>query len=522
MTPQTRIVTAEQMRLIEDRSEAAGVSKDALMEKAGLEVARRIRHLAAPLFGKSALILVGPGNNGGDGLVVARHLHGWGVRVNVYLCRERPSPDSKLDLVTELGISVKGRSEDEDLSVLSAWLASSHVVVDAVLGTGRARPIESPLKDILHLVSKATADHSDTQVVALDLPTGVDANTGAADPASVKADVTVSLAYPKRGHFGYEASDLVGELEVVDIGIPTGLDEDVQLSQLTETWVSPRLPYRSDASHKGSHGKAMVVAGSRNYVGAAYLAGTAATRVGAGLVTIALPESIQMAVASQATEPTYIPLPEESPGVFSDGSTSTLMKGLDGYDALLIGCGMGQAEATRSLIESVLCSGHDLPPTVVDADGLNALALIPNWLESFKAVAVLTPHPGEMARLTGKSTAEVQANRIDLAIESAQLWNKIVLLKGAYTVVAHPDGTALLSPFANAGLATAGTGDVLAGTIVGLLSQGLTMQDASAVGVYLHGLAGHDVRGRLGNTGMVASDLLPELPHVTKRMRLIQ
>ncbi len=519
MTGLTRIVTADQMRVIEDRSEAAGVSKDLLMENGGLEVARRVRHYTSPLTGKSALILVGSGNNGGDGLVVARHLHKWGVRVHVYLCRKRPDTDPKLELLVNTGITITRQWEDDRLKSLSKALAKAHLVIDSVLGTGRARPIEAPLKEILQLASEAKALRPDLFVLALDLPTGVDADSGTSDPESLYADVTVSLAYAKRGHFGYEAAERVGRLDVVGIGIPAVLDEDVQLLQITRGWAQTRLPDRPDASHKGTHGRAMVVAGSPNFVGAAYLAGTAATRVGAGLVTMALPESIQTAVASSATEPTYMPLPEQSAGVFSEDARQTLARAVEGYDALLIGCGMGQADATRSLIEGLLCSGQELPSTVVDADGLNSLSRIPSWWESFNTVAVLTPHPGEMARLTGKPTSEVQADRINIAIDSARLWNKIVVLKGAFTVVAFPDGRAMLSPFANAGLATAGTGDVLAGSIVGLLSQGLSMEAAAALGVYLHGLAGEGVRQRLGDMGMVAGDLLPELPLVIKQTR---
>lgn len=519
MSSTNKIVTADQMRLIEDRSEEAGISKDMLMENAGLEVAKRIRYLVAPLFGKSALVLVGPGNNGGDGLVIARHLHMWGARVHVYITRDRSTPDPKLDLVTDLGVCVTAQSGDDGLKALTQLLAGCHVVVDAVLGTGRSRPIESPLKEVLQLVSRAKSHTPDMQVIAVDLPTGLDADSGAVDPSSLSADVTVSLGYPKRGHFGYEGAGRVGLLEVVDIGIPSGVDRDVRLCLMTDDWVAARLPDRPSASHKGSHGRAIVVAGSRNYVGAAYLAGTAATRVGAGLVTNALTEGIQHAVAAKATEPTYLPLPEQSSGAYASDALNALLSGMEGYEAMLIGCGMGQADATRSLIKSVLCSGLRLPATVVDADGLNTLAQVPSWWRSFDSQAILTPHPGEMARLTGKPTTEVQADRIDLAIESAMLWNKIVVLKGAFTVVAHPDGNAMLSPFANAGLATAGTGDVLAGCIVGLLSQGLSLEDAASVGVYLHGVAGEAVRRHLGDTGMVAGDLLPELPIAIKTTR---
>ena len=197
-----------------------------------------------------------------------------------------------------------------------------------------------------------------------------------------------------------------------------------------------------------------------------------------------------------------------------------MLDALDAYNSMLLGCGMGQAMDMQRFIEGVLYSGERLPPTVVDADGLNTLARTPRWWERFAGMAILTPHPGEMARLTGKSTSDVQADRIGIAVESAARWNKIVVLKGAHTVVAYPDGRTMLSPFANAGLATAGTGDVLAGSIAGLLSQDVPLEDAATLGVYLHGLAGERVCDRLGDTGMVASDLLPELPLTIKDLRL--
>ena len=276
---------------------------------------------------------------------------------------------------------------------------------------------------------------------------------------------------------------------------------------------------RPSDAHKGSFGKTMVVAGSQNYIGAAYLAGSAATRIGSGLVTIALPASIQTAVASKAIEPTYLPLAESSPGVVKPSAANDVSDTMDGYNSLLVGCGMGQAADTRAFIEAMLYSRAPLPPTVIDADGLNALATTPQLWEHIPHTAILTPHPGEMSRLTGESTRDVQSDRIGVAVKSAAHWNKIVVLKGAHTVVAYPDGRAMLSPFANPGLATAGTGDVLAGSIAGLLSQGASLEAAAALGVYLHGLAGERVRGRLGDTGMVASDLLPELPLAVKSLR---
>ena len=514
-----KIVTADEMRRIEDRSEEMGVSKDALMERAGLESARYIRRRFSPLFGVPILVLVGPGNNGGDGLVVARHMHRWGARVSVYICRDRRAPDPKLDIVNGLGIPVISASRDDGLLRLRELLSTAHVVVDAVLGIGRIRPLEGTVWDILLMLAETKAARPDMSTVAIDVPSGMDGDSGDADPACPAVDITLSMGYPKVGHYAYTAASRIGRLDTVEIGLPDGVDSDVPLSLMTDGNMRPMLPLRPSDSHKGTFGRTMVVAGSLNYIGAAYLAGSAATRVGSGLVTIALPLSIQMAVAGRATEPTYLPLAESSPGVALPSSAGDVLDALGDYNSLLIGCGMGQAADMQGFIEGVLLSDGQLPLTVVDADGLNTLARTQNWWERFTDLAILTPHPGEMARLTGMSTGQVQADRIGVAVESAARWNKIVVLKGAHTVVACPDGRAMVSPFANPGLATAGTGDVLAGSIAGLLSQGVSLEDAAALGVYLHGLAGECVRSRLGDTGMVASDLLLELPLAIKAMR---
>ena len=514
-----KIVTADQMRRIEDRSEEIGVSKDALMERAGLESALYISRIQAPLFGVPVVVLAGPGNNGGDGLVVARHLYRWGARVSVYICRDRRAPDPKLDIVNELGISVVAASDDDGLSQLRTLLDTAHLVVDAVLGIGRIRPLEGTVRDTLLLVAEVKARRPEMTTLAIDVPSGMDADSGDADPASPAVDITLSMGYPKVGQYAYDAAARIGKLDTVSIGLPDGVDDDVQLSLMTDANMCPLLPERPSDAHKGSFGRTMVVAGSLNYIGAAYLAGSAATRVGSGLVAIALPASIQMAVASKATEPTYLPLAESSPGVAMPSASDDLLGALADYNSLLIGCGMGQAPGMQGFIEGVLYSETQRPPTVVDADGLNTLAHTPRWWDRFPNTAILTPHPGEMARLTGMSTAQVQADRIGVAVESAALWNKIVVLKGAHTVVAYPDGRVMLSPFANPGLATAGTGDVLAGSIAGLLSQGASLENAAALGVYLHGLAGEAVRDRLGDTGMVASDLLPELPLAIRTLR---
>ena len=519
-----KIVTSDQMHLIEERSERAGVSTHTLMENAGLAVAKRVLEDAGGATGLKVAVLVGPGNNGGDGLVAARHLHSWGAHVRVFLCRERPEDDGNLSIVQEQGVPIFEAWTDRGLDALKVALGSTESVVDAILGTGRSRPIESAIERVLGELAQARDRPGGPRLLALDVPTGLDADTGAVDPSCPSVDVTIALGYPKTGLYRSPGAARAGRVEVVDIGLPGGLDSDVTLDLMTPDWARMTLPQRAPDAHKGTFGRTLIVAGSKQYVGAAYLAATAAGRVGAGLVTLAIPQSLQLAVASKAVEPTYLPLPESSYGVPSPEAAHLIFESLPEYEALLVGPGIGQEPETRGLLETLLCSGAELPPTVVDADGLNFLAsLAPDdasgWWGKFPAQAVLTPHPGEMARLTSTTTRDVQIDRVQTAVDAATAWNKVVVLKGAYTVVASPSERAMVSPFANPGLATAGTGDVLAGAIAGLLSQGLSLEDAAALGVFLHGLAGEKVADELGDTGMLAGDLLPALPRAIRRTK---
>ncbi|GAG24063.1 unnamed protein product, partial [marine sediment metagenome] len=261
-------------------------------------------------------------------------------------------------------------------------------------------------------------------------------------------------------------------------------------------------------------------AGSINYIGAAYLACSGAMRVGAGLVTLATANSLQPILASKLTEVTYLPLPESYPGIISSEAAKLIHQQLSQYNVLLLGCGLGQSQSAIKLIKSILFSGKvALPVLVLDADALNTMAKIPKWWQQLTKDAILTPHPGEMARLAGVSVDDVQSDRESMARKAALDWRKTVVLKGAYTVIATPEGQSRISPVANPGLASAGTGDVLTGAIAGLLAQGLSLFDAAALGVYLHGEAGEMVKARLGDTGMIATDLLPALPLVIKRLR---
>ncbi|MBI4312897.1 MAG: NAD(P)H-hydrate dehydratase [Chloroflexi bacterium] len=515
-----KIVTVEQMRALEAAAGERGVSVEALMEKAGLAVANHVMQQLGNPRGARVLALVGPGNNGGDGLVAARHLHQWGARVCVYLCAPRKTPDPMLLALEDRGVLVFNAEQDPFCENLKRELAASPLIVDAVLGTGKARPLEGLIVGVLGMASEARKAKGLT-VVAVDLPTGLNADTGELDPAALPADVTVALGYPKTGHFTFPGPAATGRLEIVDIGIPKGLDSYIPVELITPDLARSLLPQRPLDGHKGTFGRLLAVAGSRSYVGAAYLACTGAYRVGAGLVTLAAPEGIYPILAAKLTETTHTPLKETPAGAISIHAQDTLREVLADYDALLIGCGLSGEDDLRIVLSRFLLDspGMENKPAVLDADALNALARISGWHTRLKASAVLTPHPGEMARLYGGTPAQVQAARMQIALQAAKSWGQTVVLKGAYTVVASPKGVARVSPFANPGLASAGTGDVLAGVIGGLLAQGLPSYDAAACGVYLHGAAGEEVRRHLGDAGMVAGDLLPELPKQIKALK---
>ncbi len=521
-----KIVTAAEMALVEQSAQSRGVSVDALMENAGLAVARSARALLGTVAGAGVLVLVGPGNNGADGLVAARCLRRWGAEVAACVVTRRPDPDPKMDAARQYGVDVFWANDDEGLLRLGRLLDRSRLVIDAVLGTGRSRPIAGITQAVLERVNACRAADQAPAVLALDLPTGVDADTGAADPAGLAADVTVALGYPKVGLVTFPGAARVGRLEIADIGLPSGMpDADaVALELLTSEWVGRHLPARRPDSHKGTFGHALIVAGSRNYVGAACLATQAALRVGAGLVTLATPESVYPIAAGKLTEAIHRPLPEDADGRVHPDAAAVVAALAQGCDALAVGSGMGRSEGTARFLNELLTAlrAADFPggmPLAVDADGLNNLSALDDWHRRLPGPTVLTPHPGEMATLTRSSIPEVQRDRIATARRWAAEWGVSVVLKGAGTIVAHSGGLAQVSPFANPGLASGGTGDVLTGVIAGLMAQGLEPGLAAACGVFLHGQAGAAVTQRRGDAGTIASDLVDIFPETLRGLK---
>ena len=531
-----KIVTVDEMRRIEAASDAAGHSYAAMMEQAGRAVMKAIT-ARQDVQDLRTLILVGPGNNGGDGLVAAHYLADAGAHVTCYFLKPRdPAQDQNFYRIKERGIDTLLATEDRDWANLRLLVQESDIVIDALLGTGTSLPLRGTLAEVLDVVkhSLETPNQPPREVltslailtprrtkgkeafiVAVDGPTGLEYDSGALDERTILASLTVTFAYPKVGHFRFPGAGALGELIVADIGTDPALANNVMLEVVTPEMVHSWLPSRPPDAHKGTFGKALIVTGSIAYTGAAYLAGAAATRAGTGLVTLALPEAIHTAVASHLVEATYLPLPDEM-GFIAAKAAQIVADQLTSYSALLLGPGLGQESGTQAFVKTLL--NNQLPPLTIDADGLNILAQMEDWPKRLPPKSILTPHPGEMARLTKCSTKDVQSNRAAIARAQAAAWRQVVVLKGAHTVVAAPDGRVIIEPFSNPGLATAGTGDVLAGTIVALRAQGVNAFESAAAGAYLHGLAGELTRREKGTAGMVAGDLLAHLATAWQRI----
>lgn len=523
-----KLVTVEQMQEAERQS---GVPAPELMENAGLAVAQEAWLLLGEVADRRIVVLVGPGNNGGDGLVAARHLREWGANVSLYLLKPRDESDPVFAPLLEAKAPFVTAEDDgkQGYKQLEEMLTGADLVIDALLGTGAARPIDGALAEALARLRSARERPLAPRLLAVDLPTGLDADTGAVDPHCVAADATTALGWSKVGLHVLPGSQYTGRVEVVDIGMPKTLESETWTELMTARWARSALPERPPGGHKGTFGRTLIVAGSPRYIGAAYLACMGALRSGVGLVTLACAASIHHVLASKLTEATFEPLPDKD-GYLSAEEAHAVGRVLSqGYESLLVGPGLGQEAYVRAFMHGLL--GWLKPETVravvIDADGLNNLSKVEGWWEEVAAPAIITPHPGELSRLTGLSTAEIQSDRLAVARRFAAEWGVTLALKGANTVVAAPDGRARLSPFANPGLGSGGTGDVLAGAIGGLLAQGPSTgsgqapdpYEAASLGVYLHAQAAERVRGELGSAGMLAGDLLPVLPRVMKELR---
>ncbi len=513
-----RVVTVEQMRVIEAEAERRyGLDGPALMAHAGASAAAIAREwLGGSVLDTRWLMLVGPGNNGGDARVMTSHLMNNGATVTLFDWKAQ-----QLQQLDEAGAVTT--TADADDEALVAAIAEADVVVDALLGIGHSRPLSDSMIAVNKLVrSEYMRRKGRPRVIALDLPSGVNADTGAVDVGALAADMTITLACPKIGLLCYPGAAYVGELHTGSIGLPNEMDLGGVAEQITPEMIAELLPARPTDSHKGTYGKAAVLAGSPEFPGAALLAATAAGRIGAGLVTIATTPALATGYVGTLPEAVYILLP--------DDPIARAQAVIDGIrereiDALAIGPGLGQAAATVTMLLALLDRLRQLPDAqrprlIVDADGLNILSRQPEWWKLLPPLTVLTPHPGEMARLMGGQTKVPHEGpeRLELVRAQAQAWGHVLVLKGAITLIAGPDGEANARPWINyapnPAMATAGAGDVLAGTIAGLLAQGCTPFAAAGAGVALHSDAGRLAAIALGDVraGMLAGDIAQSLP----------
>ena len=506
-----RVLNSQQMREADRRTiEERGVPSAVLMENAGRQVVVAMDAAYPQLASMRVAVLCGRGNNGGDGFVVARMLHDRRVDVAVYLMGRCADVQGDARVMLER-LQATGKDAIE-IADTAAWewhrtdLLSAAVIVDALFGTGLARPLTGLAE---RMVTDVNA--SNKPVVAVDLPSGLSGDSAEIAGPAIRASLTVSFGAPKLPLVMSPARALTGKLVVADIGIPQDVVSAVdgpQIELLTAASMRALIPQRRADSHKGTYGRVLVIAGSRGKTGAAYLSAMAALRSGAGLVTIATPVSCLPIVAALGAEFMTEPLPETSDGAVA---AEAVERALDiPADVIAVGPGLGQSAATVAFVRALVARSR--VPLVIDADGLNAFGGQADLLAARQQVdAIVTPHPGEMARLTGLSINVVQQRRLDVAREFAAAQRVVVVLKGDRTVIATPSGEVFINPTGNPGMATGGTGDVLTGVIAAWFGQLHAAGPAASLAVYLHGLAGDLAAAEGGETALIAGDLLPRL-----------
>ncbi len=514
-----RLVYAREMQALDRFTiEEVGVPAEVLMENAGRGVAELILECFPGEARRGVLILCGPGNNGGDGLVVARHLHQRGLPVKVVLLapeeKYRGESASNLRVVKYLGLPLEKALSEEEVEALRPALAGAGLVVDAIFGTGLSRDLSGRFARTVELLHE-----SGRPVVAVDMPSGLSADTGRPLGVAVRATLTATMALPKVGQVIYPGREYVGELRVVDIGMPGKVirEKAPPREYLDRDWAARVLKPRSPDTHKGTYGHVLILAGSRGKTGAAVLAALGALRVGAGLVTLAAAGSLQPLLAGYLPEVLTLGLSPETPDQeLAPAAAESILETAGRMRAAVLGPGFGLSEEARSLSRRLAV---ELPcPAVLDADALTALSGRLESLREAPAPRVLTPHPGEMVRLLAQPKDKIQADRLAAAREAARLSGQVVVLKGAATVVAAPDGREAVNSSGNPGMAQGGMGDVLSGMIGALLAQGYEPFEAACLGVFLHGASADDLARRRGPFGFTASEVAENLPRVVREL----
>ena len=509
------LVTSDEMRRIDRATiESGHASGEALMERAGAGVAQAMeRHYGSPLAMR-VLVLCGGGNNGGDGFVAARLLARRGAQVHALLladrARIRGEARAHLEALERAGTRIEQVADDSALDRVVSAHDAWDFAVDALLGTGARGAPEGLMAAGVSALSELRGRGA--RVIAVDMPTGVDADSGAASNLAVAADLTVTFGLPKRGQFFHPARGLLGALEVVDIGLSTAAIESVapRVRLAVAPDMAALVPVRDPRSHKGSLGRVFLVGGSAGLTGAITLAARAALRAGAGYVQVAVPRGVSDIVEGKLTEAIKLALPETAERTLSAAALEPILLHAGRADVMVLGPGLSRHAETAELARRIVAEWERT--LVLDADGLTAFQDHTEDLSRGHARRILTPHLAEMQRLTGIEPAEIEKRKLEVAIEYARRWQSVVVLKGPPTVTASPDGFATVNPTGNAGLATLGTGDVLSGTIAAFAANGLTPYDAARLSAYVHGMSGDLVAAEKGQAGMVAGDVAENLP----------
>jgi NAD(P)H-hydrate epimerase len=503
-----RVPTSSEIAALDRRAtEIFGIPVTALMEQAGRRVAQAALLLLGPRARRVA-ILAGKGNNGGDGFVAGRVLREQGLQVTALLIA--PAGDYTGDAGRTLAEARAAGVELRDASEVD--LASFDLIIDALFGTGFKGPARGAPRALIE-----AANASGVPILAVDIPSGLDADTGRPEGPAIHAAATVTMGLPKVGLVVYPGAELAGTIYVADICYPPELAEDasVRTHLVMPEVVRAGLPARPPDSHKGTYGRTLVVAGSLGFTGAAALAALGALRTGAGLVTLCVPEAIYPIIAGLVAEAMPRPVDDDG-GQMAASAWDAVHRAAAAADAVAVGPGLGVSDGVRAIVEGLLRDGR---PLVVDADALNVMAPTADVLADASGPLVITPHPGELARLVNSSTGDIQTDRLTSARAAASRFRCVVVLKGARTVVARPDGEAFIVPTGNPGMASGGMGDVLTGMIASFIGQGLPAADAAWTAAYLHGLAADLIAEERGVVGMLASEVAHRLPAAIARVR---
>ncbi len=506
-----KIASADEMRSMDRYAiDNLGIPEEILMENAGLASINVLQNKIGSLD-KKFVIFCGSGNNGGDGLVVARLIHSIGGRVKIFLLGDsakfKGAAKTNFEIISRLSVEVV---KLENAAVAKKDLAHCDAVIDAILGTGLDRPVAGLAADVITLINK-----SRKKVLSLDIPSGVNGNTGEVMGVAVKADYTVTFGLPKIGNMLYPGYELGGELFVSHISFPPTLTESSTLKVETNDYIA--LPVRPAEAYKGAMGDVLFIAGAANYYGAPYFAAMSFLKSGGGYSRLAAPKGIVPVIAKRGREIVYMPQEETATGSIAQNNKKALLAAAAKVDMVVIGPGLSLHEETIKLVQELTAAIK--VPMIIDGDGLTAIAGNPEILRGRKAATILTPHLGEMARFTGKPAAEINSNKIAVLRETVEKLNATIILKGAHSLIGTNNGNVYINLSGNAGMATAGSGDVLTGCIAAMYGMGLKPDEAARKGVFLHGYAGDLAAAKKGVDGITAKDIMNYLPQALKEDR---